>query len=64
VGVAFGANGKFQSPYLLKPYLFRDGGKDFACLPIPATADTCQFRVRLHKDTDWLKITGFRLIAE
>jgi hypothetical protein len=64
VGVTFRIGGVDQPAYLMKPYFFRDGGKEFACLPVPANAENCQIRVRFAKGTEWVKVTSFRLFAD
>lgn len=64
VGVAFVSGKKVDPPYLLKPYFFPDGGKEFVCLAIPANADHCKLRIRFAKDVKWFKVTDFRVIVD
>ena len=64
IRVSFGTGKKFDPDIALKAYFFPDGGKDFLCLPIPATADTCHIRLRFAKEANRVSVTGMRLIAD
>ncbi len=50
--------------YLLKPYLYSGGGKEFFVLPIPTDADTCQVQLKLSKDAKEVIFTSFRAVIE
>lgn len=62
--VAFKVAGEFQHQYLMKPYFYAEGGKEFVCLPVPSDADACRIRVRFHKSAKQVRVTSFRIIAE
>jgi len=64
IRVSFGTGKKFAPDLALKFNFFRDGGKDFLCFPVPASADTMHVRIRFSDATDALNVTGFRLIAD
>ncbi len=64
VQVAFKVAGKFESPYMMKPYFYAEGGKEFVCLPVPADADACRIRMRFHKSAKQVRVTSFRIVAE
>jgi hypothetical protein len=55
---------KRQSDYVLKPYLYAEGGKDFFVLPIPAESDTCDVQLRMAKKAKDVVVTGFRAVIE
>lgn len=55
---------KAETEYLLKPYLYSGGGKEFFVLPIPAGADTCQVQLKLSKDAKEVVFTRFRAVVE
>jgi hypothetical protein len=64
VQTSFIANGKAQPAYNLKPYFFKEGGKEFVALPVPADAEACRIRVRFDKKAKWARVEGFRIVAE
>jgi hypothetical protein len=64
IRVSFGTGKKFQQDFALKFNFFRDGGKDFLCLPVPADADTMHVRVRFGDGVDSVNVTGIRVIAD
>lgn len=53
-----------KTEYLLKPYLYSGGGKEFFVLPIPTDADTCQVQLKLSKDAKEVVFTRFRAVVE
>lgn len=64
IQISFGTGKKFDEPYTLKPYLFKNGGIEFANLPIPAGADRCKVRIRLAKNLKWVRVNSFRMIVD
>ncbi len=65
VYAAFVFGKKVQEPaYNLKPYFFKEGGKEFAALAIPPDADACQIRVKFEKGAKWARVTNVRLVAD
>jgi len=64
VHAAFRVGGRLQPPYHLKPYFYKEGGKEFVAIPVPADAESCHFAVRFDKATEWIRITDFRIIAD
>ncbi len=64
IQISFGTGKKFDEPYTMKPYLFRDGGIEFACLRIPPDADKCKVRVRFAKNLKWVRVDSFRMIVD
>lgn len=53
-----------EAEYLLKPYLHPHGGKEFFLFQIPATADHCLVQLKLTKNTEAVRFTGFRAVVE
>ena len=64
VRVSFGKNKKFDPDLALKFYFFRDGGKDFLCVPVPADADTMHVRVRFSEHMERVTVSAFRMIVD
>jgi hypothetical protein len=64
VRVTFIVHGKAQPAFLLKPYFFQDGGKEFGTLDVPADAESCTIRIHFDKNTPWVRVTDFQLVAE
>lgn len=64
VQTSFVVGGKAQPPYNLKPYFFKEGGKEFVALPVPADADSCHFRLAFDKRAKWARVTSFRIVAD
>lgn len=50
--------------YLLKPYLHREGGKEFFVFTIPAEADCCDVSLRFSAKADAVRIESFRAVVE
>lgn len=55
---------KQLTEYLLKPYLYAGGGKEFFALPIPADADACRVQFKIGKGGKEVVFTGFRAVIE
>ena len=55
---------KPESEYLLKPYLYAGGGKEFFALPIPSDAESCQMHFKLSKGAKEVLFTSFRAVVE
>ena len=53
-----------DTEYLLKPYLYPGGGKEFFALPIPAQADTCHVQLKMSKSAKDVTFTSFRALVE
>lgn len=53
-----------RAEYLLKPYLYPAGGKEFFALRIPAGADKYSAEVIFSKRTESVRFTDHRLIVE
>ena len=65
VYVAFVFGKRVQQPaYNLKPYFYKDGGREFAALEIPPDADACQIRVKFDKGAKWARVDEVRIIAD
>ena len=59
------ANGRKETTeYLLKPYLYPGGGKEFFALAIPADAEACRVQLKLGKGAKELVFSGFRAVVE
>jgi len=50
--------------YLLKPYLYRDGGKEFFAFQLPADADYGHLQLKLAKSAKQVTFTSFRALVE
>ena len=50
--------------YLLKPYLYPGGGKEFFAFTIPAMAASFTAQARLSKKSGTVRITGGQLLVE
>jgi hypothetical protein len=50
--------------YLLKPYLYREGGKDFFVFTVPPDADHCDFTLKFSPKAKAVQFTDFRLLLE
>ncbi len=50
--------------YVLKPYLYPAGGKEFFVLSLPAEADRCAIQLKFSKDAKWVRFTGFQGIFQ
>ena len=55
---------KPTSEYLLKPYLYPGGGKEFFAFPIPAQASSCDVQLKVGKGAKQVTFTGFRAVIE
>lgn len=66
IRLRFTASGgrKLRAEFLLKPYLWSDGGREFFALPIPADADTCQVQLKFAKTAQRVEFTKFRAVVE
>jgi hypothetical protein len=58
------AGRKLRAEYLLKPYLWSGGGREFFALPIPTDADACQVQLRFAKSAKRVEFTSFRAVVE
>jgi hypothetical protein len=59
------ADGRKQhTEYLLKPYLYPGGGKEFFTLSIPADAEICRLQFKIGKGGKEVHFTGFRAVVE
>jgi hypothetical protein len=50
--------------YLLKPYLYPGGGKEFFSIPIAADAEQCEVQLKLAKSGQSVEFTGFRALVD
>jgi hypothetical protein len=50
--------------YLLKPYLYPDGGKEFFSIPLAADAERCEVQLKLAKAGQSVEFTGFRALVD
>ncbi|MEQ1861774.1 MAG: hypothetical protein ABMA13_17795 [Chthoniobacteraceae bacterium] len=50
--------------YLLKPYLHRDGGKEFFVFTVPANADRCEVTLKFSPKTEAVRFQNFRIVCE
>jgi hypothetical protein len=57
-------NDRPVAEFLLKPYLYRAGGKEFFAIPIPANADACDVQLKVGKGAKQVTFTGFRAVIE
>jgi hypothetical protein len=66
IRVKFSAAGsrKALPEYLLKPYFYAGGGKEFFVLPIPAHADACHVQLKLSRTGKEVVFTSFRAVVE
>ncbi len=66
IRLRFSTGGKrpVETEYLLKPYLYAGGGKEFFALPIPTDADKCQVQLKLGKGAREVTFTSFRAVVE
>ncbi len=55
---------KMKVDYLLKPYLYPGGGKEFFAFRIPNEAVTAQLQLKLARHADEVVFTGFRAAIE
>ncbi|MGB8165934.1 MAG: hypothetical protein WCF18_00480 [Chthoniobacteraceae bacterium] len=55
---------KIATEYLLKPYLYRNGGKEFFAFPIPADSSACDVQLKVGKGAKGVTFTGFRAVIE
>ncbi|HEX8295905.1 MAG TPA: hypothetical protein VF593_06360 [Chthoniobacteraceae bacterium] len=60
----FRGRGDEIAEYLLKPYLFPSGGKEFFALQIPANAESCQVQLKFAKSAEAVEFTSFRAVFE
>ena len=66
IRLRFSTGGKrpVETEYLLKPYLYAGGGKEFFALPIPTDAETCEVQIKLGKGAKEVVFTSFRAVIE
>ena len=64
IRLRFSAGGKQTVEYLLKPYLYPGGGREFFAMQIPADADSCAVQLKLGKGAKRVQFTGFRAVVE
>lgn len=64
INLQFKSGKKWREEYLLKPYLYPQGGKEFFALPIPADVDGCDIELRFSKNAKRVTFTSLRAIAE
>jgi hypothetical protein len=64
VRLRFSTGGRPTAEYLLKPYLYPGGGKEFFSIPIDADAERCEVQFKLAKNADEVHFTGFRALVE
>ena len=50
--------------YLLKPYLYREGGKEFFVFTVPANADRCDFTLKFNAKAKAVSVQNFRAVVE
>jgi len=50
--------------FVLKPYLHRDGGKEFFVFPIPANADRCDVTLKFSTKADSVRVESVRAVFE
>jgi hypothetical protein len=67
---AFTLRLKFQrgadelAEYILKPYLHKQGGKEFFVFEIPAEADHCESTVKFSQKAKEVTISSMRIVLE
>jgi hypothetical protein len=60
----FKHGGKEAAEYLLKPYLYREGGKDFFVFTIPADGERCDFTLKFSPKAKAVRFIDFRVLLE
>jgi hypothetical protein len=50
--------------YLLKPYLYREGGKDFFVFTVPADSERCDFTLKFSPKAKAVRFIDFRVLLE
>lgn len=50
--------------YLLKPYLHRDGGKEFFVFAVPTAADRCDLTLKFSSKAKTLSVKSVRVVSE
>jgi hypothetical protein len=53
-----------RAEFLLKPYLYPAGGREFFSLPIPAEAETCEVQLKLATKARPVRFTALRAVVE
>lgn len=53
-----------RAEYLLKPYLYSAGGREFFAMRLPANADACQIQLKFSKNAKRAELTSFRVVVE
>ena len=64
IHLRFTVHGQETAEYLLKPYLYAGGGREFFSIPIGAEDERCEVQLKLAKPNQSVKVTGFRAIVE
>jgi hypothetical protein len=64
VRLKFKHGGEEVAEYVLKPYLHREGGKDFFALPIPVDANECDVTLKFSPKTKTATISALRVVLE
>ena len=60
----FGVGANEVAEYLLKPYLHREGGKEFFVFSVPTNADRCDFTLKFNSKAKAVSIRSFRAVVE
>jgi len=64
IRLRFFIGGQRTAEYLLKPYLYPGGGKEFFSIPIAAGAEQCEVQFKLAKSGQSVDFTSFRAVVD
>jgi hypothetical protein len=64
IRLRFSTGDRQIAEYLLKPYLYPGGGREFFSIPIAADAAQCEVQLKLAKAGQRVEITGIRALVD